>query len=279
MIEHYNVRSKMAEHPPPLSPTSTWDVDRIGFARSISEARHLHGCSTRELARRARISQAYVVALEAGRRTPTIDVLARLAEALSIEPSVLLHRALRRRAEHVLLVIDDDRTSVVDAAQRLAADPVERWVWASSTGITPREAHHRIDLRRRTGRGYRPADIAHSLEHELARLEPHDPHPSLGLIFADTSSVMCALPDPAVLIEFEHGWSDVVDQAALTCGARAVVNVCLYRLDDLRSLRDPVAATLDIIRSHDTVWSAHRNRLVGGDTAARRVLDLVGSAA
>lgn len=269
----------MPEHPPHQPTPSAWEADRAGVARTIVEARREQGCSTRELARRARISQAYVVALEAGRRTPTIDVLARLAEALSIEPSVLLHRALRRRAQHVLLVIDDDRTSVVAAARRLAAAPVDRWVWASSTGTTPRGAHHRIDLRRRSGSGYRPAQIARSLEHELAGVVHEEPLHSLGLIFADTSAVMCALPDPGVLLDFEHGWADVVDRAATNCGARAELNVCVYRLDDLRSLRDPVAATLDVIRSHDTVWSAHRNRLVGGDTAARRVLDLGGSAA
>jgi transcriptional regulator with XRE-family HTH domain len=269
----------MPEHSPHLPSPSAWEADRVGFARAITEARHQAGCSTRELARRARISQAYVVALEAGQRTPTIDVLARLAEALSIEPAVLLHRSLRRRGQHVLLVVDDDRTSVMQAARRLAHHPVDQWVWASSTGATPRGVHHRIDLRRRAERGYRPTDIARSLERELAGIAHDAPQQSLGLIFADTSSVMCALPDPGVLIDFEHGWADVVDRAATNCGATAELNVCVYRIDDLRSLNDPVAATLDVIRSHDTVWSANRNRLVGGDAAARRVLDLVGSAA
>lgn len=179
----------------------------------------------------------------------------------------------------MLLVVDDDRTSVVAAARRLAAAPVDRWVWASSTGSTPRAAHHRIDLRRHAGSGYHPAHIARSLEHELAGVAHDEPHQSLGLIFADTSAVMCGLPDPSVLLDFEHGWADVVDRAATNSGARAELNVCVYRLDDLRSLHDPVAATLDVIRSHDTVWSANRNHLVGGHTAVRRVLDLIGSAA
>ena len=113
---------------------------------------------------------------------------------------------------------------------------------------------------------------------ELRRIAPECNHQSLGLIFADTSSVMCAVPDPAVVIDFEHGWADVVDRAVSDAGAEAALNVCVYRLDDLRSLRDPATATLDIIRGHDTVWSTHGRRLVEGDVATRRLLQLVGAA-
>lgn len=269
----------MAEHAPAHPAPSTWEVDRAAFARALAEGRRALDCSTRELARRARISQAYVVALEAGQRTPTIDVLARLADAISVEPADLLRRSLRQRARHVLLVVDHPHTAAMKAATRFARHDVDQWVWASSSGHTPAEAPHRIDLRRSARRGYRPADIARSLERELQTIEPSSAADRLGLVFADTSSVMCALPDPSVVTDFEHGWADVVDTAVTANGLTAAVNVCVYRFDDLRSLPEPVDATLDIIRSHDTVWSAHGRHLACGDAAVQQVLRLVASAA
>ena len=269
----------MAEHAPAHPAPSTWEVDRAAFARALAEGRHAVGCSTRELARRARISQAYVVALEAGQRTPTIDVLARLAEAISAEPAHLLRRSLRQRARHVMLVVDHPHTAAMKAATRFARHEVDQWVWASSSGHTPAEVPHRIDLRRGTRRGYRPVDIARSLGRELQSIQLPSDTDRLGLVFADTSSVMCALPDPSVVTDFEHGWADVVDTAVTANGLTAAVNVCVYRLDDLRSLPESVDATLDIIRSHDTVWSAHGRRFASGDDAVQQVLRLVAPAA
>lgn len=273
----------MAEHPLSIPAPSAWEPHRSALARTLLHARTDAGCSTRELARRARISQAYVVALEGGQRTPTIDVLARLAEALGLEPTELLERSLRRRAEHLLLVVDDDLTPVVAAARRATRRKAEHWVWASSSGDTPVGARHHIDLRRNdrhaSSRTYRPLDISRSLVDELDGISAHFDDGPLGLIFADTSSVMCALPDPGVVIDFEHGWADAVDNAAVATGANAVANVCVYRIDDLRSLPNPTSATLDLIRSHDAVWSARGQRVVGGEAAVRRVLNLIGAAA
>ncbi|MEO7370106.1 MAG: helix-turn-helix transcriptional regulator, partial [Ilumatobacteraceae bacterium] len=92
--------------PLPLDPSSvgTWEFDAVRFARTLRSHRERLGHSTRSLARLARISQPYVVALERARTvgaahgpTPTIDVTARLAAALHIEPEVLMRCALCRR--------------------------------------------------------------------------------------------------------------------------------------------------------------------------------------
>ena len=263
------------------SRTNPWEFDAVAFARALVAGRQQHGFSTRELSRRAGISQPYVVALEraatdptAATPTPTIDVMARLADALGRTPHSLLDAALRRAGRHVLLVLEDVSRSPLTHVHRACGDDRLRWIWAASAPDEPRPraAAHHIDLRRNRARAYDPQAIARSLEHELAALGDAIHGEQLGLVFAETSAVMAGLDDPDVIIRFEHAWHDVVTSATDRAGAHTAWNVCVYELEALIGLGNPIDATLDLIRSHDAVWLGRRNTVLSGADAARRVL-------
>ncbi|MEY4173291.1 MAG: Helix-turn-helix domain [Actinomycetota bacterium] len=262
-------------NPQPIVP-SNWEFDGAGFARVIAAARIERGWSTRELARRACISQPYVVALERSREstaertpTPAVDVVARLADALGIDPADLLSAAVRRSSRHVVLVLDSDHRHPLSHAREFAGHDDSQWVWASSqsSGV-PRAANHHIDLRRERSGDYRPADIARSLHRELHDLGQHIAGRRLGLVFPETGAVMATIADPTTVLEFERGWGEVVADAAVAAKSHAAWNVCVYDVHVLRGLDEPVAAFLELVRSHDTVWSAgRRHRKVGADAA------------
>lgn len=60
------------------------------FARNLRAARHQKGLSQEELAHRAGLDRTYISALERNVYNPTIDVVARLADALGIAAATLL---------------------------------------------------------------------------------------------------------------------------------------------------------------------------------------------
>jgi len=59
-------------------------------ARNVRAFREQRGLSQEEVADRARVHTTYLSGIENGRRNPTVDVLERLAAALSVRPSELL---------------------------------------------------------------------------------------------------------------------------------------------------------------------------------------------
>jgi transcriptional regulator with XRE-family HTH domain len=61
---------------------------RIGL--KLQQARTARGMSQDELAKKARISRAYVFRLESGGSDPTVGVLQRLAKALGVPVTALL---------------------------------------------------------------------------------------------------------------------------------------------------------------------------------------------
>lgn len=63
---------------------------RDTLARNLREYRSRRGFSQEELAHRAEIDRTYVSALERSVYAATVDVIERLAEALSVEPDELL---------------------------------------------------------------------------------------------------------------------------------------------------------------------------------------------
>ena len=175
--------------------------DPARLARILRRHRRQHQRSTRELASRAGVSQAYVVALERNSvdipPTPTVEVLVRLAAAMDRDPLDLFAACLRVRSRHVVLVTDvvTDET----LAQAVGASGADEcaWVWASSGASVPTAARHRIDLRRTAGTSYRPARIRQALQRELEHLgDLRDEE--LGFVFAETSAVMDSLDDPSV---------------------------------------------------------------------------------
>ena len=67
------------------------------FADNLRRARHTAGLSQEELAFRAELDRTYVSSLERGIYAATIDVVARLAEVLDVEPAELLTKSRRVR--------------------------------------------------------------------------------------------------------------------------------------------------------------------------------------
>jgi transcriptional regulator with XRE-family HTH domain len=62
---------------------------RIG--QTVKRLRTRRGWSQRDLAKRARITQAYISQLEGGRKSnPTMAAVTRLAKALGVSPAALL---------------------------------------------------------------------------------------------------------------------------------------------------------------------------------------------
>ena len=65
------------------------------FARNLRRLRNARGLSQEALAAAAEIDRTYVSALERGLYGATIDMVAKLANVLEVEPSTLLERAAR----------------------------------------------------------------------------------------------------------------------------------------------------------------------------------------
>lgn len=63
---------------------------RDTLARNLREYRSRRGFSQEELAHRAEIDRTYVSALERSVYAATVDVIEKLAEALSVQPDELL---------------------------------------------------------------------------------------------------------------------------------------------------------------------------------------------
>jgi len=69
------------------------DIREI-FARNLRSARRACGYSQEELAHRADLDRTYISSLERNVYSATLDVVDRLARALSVEPGALLDRGL-----------------------------------------------------------------------------------------------------------------------------------------------------------------------------------------
>jgi transcriptional regulator with XRE-family HTH domain len=241
--------------------------------------------STRSLAQRAGVSQAYVVALEKAydgalpsSPTPTVDVICGIAFALGLDPVELTESVLRPAPRHTLLVLEDaPGAHGPDALEyaRQAASPVDHWVWvASDLGHSPRRdrSASRIDLRRHHRDEFRPPEIFAAMPGELAAIGPVVRGRTIGMVFAESAHVISLADDPQQVLEVEHQWGRVVRDAARAVDTRVGWNVCVYELSVLQALPQPVEAVCDLLTSHDTIWSAHDSRVKSGAAAARRIL-------
>ncbi|HEV2533329.1 helix-turn-helix transcriptional regulator [Phenylobacterium sp.] len=66
-------------------------MDVVGLlGRNVRDLRKQQGLSQEELAHLAQMKRSYLSDLERGIRNPTVRALGRLAEALAVEPCVLL---------------------------------------------------------------------------------------------------------------------------------------------------------------------------------------------
>lgn len=59
------------------------------FGANVRRWRKARGLSQEELADRAKLHPTYVSGIETGHRNPTVKIIARLAEALEVEPAIL----------------------------------------------------------------------------------------------------------------------------------------------------------------------------------------------
>ncbi len=71
------------------------DIRRV-VGENLREERERQRLSQEELAFRAELHRTYVSGVERGVRNPTVKIVARLAEALGVEPSALLERRPER---------------------------------------------------------------------------------------------------------------------------------------------------------------------------------------
>jgi transcriptional regulator with XRE-family HTH domain len=68
---------------------------REDFARNLRKLRHAKGLSQEALAHEADIDRTYISALERGVYSATIDMVAKIAAVLEVDPGVLLQRPTR----------------------------------------------------------------------------------------------------------------------------------------------------------------------------------------
>ena len=260
------------------APLRRHEFDPAGLAETIAATRRGNGWSTRELARRARVSQPYVVALERGSErgpTPTVEVLARLANALRLDPKLLLERSLRQARRHVLLVLDNPAHPPLEIVRRASGEPDLSWIWAATSTAGRRGgsgAATFIDLRRDEAELYLPDRIEQALADELRAVRSELPDGEIGIVFAETSRALASIDEPSTLLEFECRWDDAVAKALRQVGQRARWNVCVYEVADLRRLDDPVGTVVELCHSHHELWYAHRGNLESGLAGATTAL-------
>ena len=271
--------------------------DPVRFAQLLSDRRHQLGLTTRQLARRANISQPYVVALERSRHgvdakrngnispSPTVDMIARLAKALQMNAQDLFSLAIRPAGKHILLLMEDDAMTSLErarnASKRSASNKTENpQEWLCAGGQADRTNRKdqdclSISLHRDINNAYKPKAIATSLGKELSRHQAKISGSDIGIVFDETSLLMNHVNNPMSIVEFEHDWSRVVTDASQSVGAFAALNVCVYRIDNLLELHNPAEVAQDLLRSHDNVWSARSKSVITGAVAAKRLLSLV----
>jgi transcriptional regulator with XRE-family HTH domain len=279
----------------PQHETSVFDSVR--FAQLLTKRRQQLEMTTRQLAKRANISQPYVVALErsrdgidgknnnATRPSPTVDMIGRLASALSMSAHELFSLAMRPAGKHILLFTEDDTMSSLDRAREASTKGAstshsmpQEWLCAGGTADHNNHSGRNslsINLHRDINNAYKPKAIAASLSNELSRHQTDISGRDIGIVFDETSSLMNQVNNPMSIVEFEHDWSRVVTDATQSVGGFAAWNICVYRLDNLLSLHNPAEVAQDLLRSHDNVWSARNKSVITGNTAAKRLLTLV----
>ena len=199
-------------------------------------------------------------------------MLFRSASALGLIPTDLFHGGLRRTSTHVLLVVDDLRKPTMPSVFRAAPEGTERWLLVGSNASPADGAHHTFDLEHGRRKTYEPARIEQSLRRQLGQIGDDLHQRGIGFVFDETSSAMQKFHAHDAVVAFEHSWADVVDGAASSVGGHCTWNVCVYALDHLLALPDPFATTVELMRTHHTTWSAQRQQVDTGRTAARSVL-------
>lgn len=95
-----------------MNPTPK--ADRFPLAATLRVSRLNAGISLRSAAEQAGISPPFLSDLELGRRNATADVLARIAAAIGVDPSIILNAGIKQR-------LVDLETTRDELLQRLAS--------------------------------------------------------------------------------------------------------------------------------------------------------------
>ena len=261
------------------------DVEFNGeaFARALIDGRKRLGLSTRELAGHAGISQSYVVALERSRfgsnqhgPTPTIDVAARLARALGIDPIELFNASLRHVGRHILFVADNARSDALEHVRRIADPTADMWILAAVNRDDTVADVRRISVHPTPTVSYDIKQVSRNLADELKRLnESGSELPAgqrLGLIFTEIDVALTTAINPDAVIAAEDQWPNDVAEAAAAIGSSVEWNICVYQIDSIRRLPNPLSSALSLLRSHDTVWAGRKTGIAIGRDGARHLL-------
>jgi len=111
-------------------PAFQREWDRTAVARAVAlkvlAYRTEHGLSQRVLAQRLGMTQPQLARLEAGEHNPTIDTLARLAQALEIEFAIDVHP--RHRAPELLSGRAQGRNAIASYETDTATVLLGAWV-------------------------------------------------------------------------------------------------------------------------------------------------------
>jgi transcriptional regulator with XRE-family HTH domain len=270
----------------PTGHAHAQEFDGPGLAQFIRGARQEQQLSTRDLARQSGVSQAYVVALERActansgtgpSPTPTVDVLTKLAFALGIPADLLFRKSTRLRHQHVLLIADEPMVGSMAAIMRAASPGVTTWLATSPNQSVEDDNRllpirlHAPSIRRDRTYHYDSVRVERKLQNELRRHGALLAGAEVGLVFDEMSTVMAALDDPNVILHEERRWAEKVNAAASEVGAHAVWNICVYDVDALRSLPNPIEATNGLIESHDQVWHIRGRQLTKKQGALRNL--------
>jgi len=248
--------------------------DREAFGRELRRQRESLGLSTRDVAGRAQVAQSYVVALEGSRSSrdergpsPTIDVVLRLAAALQLEPTALVARAVREGGPHILCVAEDSAESLL-ISLIAAIDDVDTWVTAGER-CNPMGRFEHLSFHAGDASAFDAQAVAMAIEEELLGLGTTIEGRRLGMVFSE-STILTETTD--AILEVEHDWSRMVSNAVWTAGAHPAWNVCVYELATIQQMTDPLAACLELIHTHDAVWTARDNALETKDGGQFRLL-------
>ncbi|MFM7253170.1 MAG: helix-turn-helix domain-containing protein [Ilumatobacteraceae bacterium] len=249
--------------------------DRRAFGGALRARRELLGYSTRDVADRAHVSQSYVVALEGSRSSrdsqgssPTVDVVLRLAAALLLDPVLLVAGAVRTSGPHVLVVAEDDGASLLDALVASVGD-VDAWVTAGQRADL-RGRHEHVTLHADDAQIYDPQAVALAVEQELLGFVSTIEGQRLAMVFSESASMLTEAT--ASILDAEHSWSHMVSNAVWSAGAHPAWNFCVYELDTIKRMADPLTASLELIRTHDEVWTARNSTLVKKGSGRLRLL-------
>lgn len=80
----------------PFGSRSFEPVSAAAFGDVVRETRLAAGISQEDLAHRANLERAHVGRIERGQNQPTLWVILKLAEGLSVAPGVLVDQAMQR---------------------------------------------------------------------------------------------------------------------------------------------------------------------------------------